>query len=217
MPEKTAALAGLFQTAHLVDKLASSGHFVPASYDVLIASLFKFDAQDVATIYDGQVNPIGEGLSTVKTSQSLSSGIRVLHEVIAENQSVYYANTIRYVLALIQLENSFSKRQDLQNKIQSELSIIGQKLGEYDSLHSELLSESISQLYVDTLGTLTFRIQITGKMQHLQNKENENRIRSLLLAGIRSAMLWKQLGGRRWHLLLQKGQIIKALDQIKHY
>jgi len=34
-----------------------------------------------------------------------------------------------------------------------------------------------------------------------------NRIRALLLAGIRSAVLWYQLGGRRWRLVVYRRRI----------
>lgn len=48
-------------------------------------------------------------------------------------------------------------------------------------------------------------------MRHLQDSRNADKVRALLLAGIRSAMLWRQLGGRRWQLLFSRR---KLLDQL---
>ncbi len=39
-------------------------------------------------------------------------------------------------------------------------------------------------------------------------------IRALLLAGIRAAFLWRQLGGRRWRLLLQRKKLLQASQNL---
>ncbi|EED36708.1 conserved hypothetical protein [Luminiphilus syltensis NOR5-1B] len=36
----------------------------------------------------------------------------------------------------------------------------------------------------------------------------------MLLAGVRSAYLWRQLGGRRWKLALQRGQLRDTAHQL---
>ena len=38
-----------------------------------------------------------------------------------------------------------------------------------------------------------------------------DRIRALLLAGVRLAWLWQQLGGRRWHLILRRKPLLVGL------
>jgi adenylosuccinate lyase len=43
-------------------------------------------------------------------------------------------------------------------------------------------------------------------MRNLQQPSNAAKIRALLLAGIRSARLWRQLGGHRWQLVIQPSQ-----------
>jgi high frequency lysogenization protein len=73
---------------------------------------------------------------------------------------------------------------------------------------------SISGIYQDTLSTLRYRIKVAGSAQHLQDKQNADIIRALLLAGIRSAFLWRQLGGRRWKLLLQRKQLLGAAQNL---
>src|SRR5690554_7975531 len=49
--------------------------------------------------------------------------------------------------------------------------------------------------YQDTLSTLRLRIQVHGDMRHLQQPDIANRIRALLLAGIRSASPAVATGG----------------------
>ena len=76
------------------------------------------------------------------------------------------------------------------------------------------LCHSVSGIYQDTLSKLKFRIKVTGSAQNLENTDNADIIRALLLAGIRSAFLWHQLGGRRWKLLLQRKQLLHTSQQL---
>lgn len=66
--------------------------------------------------------------------------------------------------------------------------------------HSSIMA-NIANLYQDTISTFNFRIQVSGDPRHLQNAENAAKIRALLLAGVRAAILWNQVGGKRWHML----------------
>ena len=45
----------------------------------------------------------------------------------------------------------------------------------------------------------------------LQQEATAAKVRALLFAGIRSARLWRQLGGRRWHLLTKRGAMLNEL------
>jgi high frequency lysogenization protein len=40
-------------------------------------------------------------------------------------------------------------------------------------------------------------------------------IRASLLAGIRAAILWRQTGGKRWQLLLNRKKIAQLANQLK--
>ena len=50
---------------------------------------------------------------------------------------------------------------------------------------------------------------IKGDQTHLANPENAAKIRTLLLAGIRAALLWRQAGGNRWKLIFARGAMQK--------
>ena len=55
---------------------------------------------------------------------------------------------------------------------------------------------------------------IHGDPLHLRNPDNQNRLRALLLAAVRSARLWRQVGGSRWQLLFRNRPI---LDEARRY
>ena len=55
---------------------------------------------------------------------------------------------------------------------------------------------------------------MNGSHQHLEDQKNADIIRALLLAGLRSAFLWRQLGGRRWKLILQRQKMLRLSQDL---
>ncbi len=191
------ALSALIQSADLVNRLASHGQVPESSLKIMRDSLFRFDVENVSEIY---VNNQDSDLN-----QNLHTGIRVARKIFLENANQEYAHTIRYVLALIQLEKHFRHSPELMDKVRNRL----------QALKDQADDDLISELYLDTLAKLPFRIQVLGKMQHLKNPRNEYQIRTLLFSGLRAAMLWHQMGGRRWHFLFRKKAIIASIEALK--
>lgn len=76
---------------------------------------------------------------------------------------------------------------------------------------SDNIAASFAGLYQDTISTFKQRIQVHGDMRFLQQDITAAKVRALLFAGIRSARLWRQLGGRRWHLLTKRGAMLHEL------
>jgi high frequency lysogenization protein len=48
----------------------------------------------------------------------------------------------------------------------------------------------------------------------LKSDANQHHIRALLLAGLRSALLWNQVGGKRRHFIFSRKQMLKAAQQL---
>lgn len=59
------------------------------------------------------------------------------------------------------------------------------------------------------------RIQVAGDPDLLKRESVADTIRAELLAGVRFAWLWHQLGGRRWHLVLRRRQLLVALETLE--
>jgi len=104
------------------------------------------------------------------------------------------------------LERKFAARPDLQQVVQNRLQHASYKATHFAS-HVNETCHSVAAIYSDTLSTLSYRVKISGSAQHLQNDANAEIIRALLLAGVRSAYLWRQLGGRRWKMIFNRNQI----------
>jgi len=64
----------------------------------------------------------------------------------------------------------------------------------------------LAALYSSTLSTLKPRVMVTGNPQLLQQDIVVEKVRASLLAAVRSAVLWRQVGGRQWQFLLNRRQ-----------
>ena len=195
--ERLIALAGVFAAAALVDRLAKTGQAQEGPLACLLGSLLVRNPKDTLEVYGGD-------------HLNLRDGLRALAGALERDQGNLPRETLRYALNLLTLQRQLDKRSDM-------LQVIGKRLEQIDSqsqlfgiTHDNVIA-SCAALYQDTLSTFRQRIQVHGEMRHLQNNRNAERIRALLLAGIRSAMLWRQLGGHRWQLLFSRR---KLLDQL---
>lgn len=197
--QQTIALAGVAQAARLVDQVSKSGSYPIEFLEPSIHSLFQFDAESVVDVFGG--------IPGVKL------GLANLSSMLAKRQADENLDVVRYVFAILYLERKFAADADMMSVVHSRLEHTSFR-AEHFASHVNDLCHSVSGVYQDTLSKLSFRIKVNGSAQHLQNKENADIIRALLLAGLRSAFLWRQLGGRRWKLLIQRKQLLQASQQL---
>jgi high frequency lysogenization protein len=64
----------------------------------------------------------------------------------------------------------------------------------------------LAELYASTLSRLQPRIMVEGNPAFLQQSAQVDRIRALLMAAVRAAVLWRQLGGNQWSLMFRRRQ-----------
>jgi high frequency lysogenization protein len=199
LEQQTVALAGVAQAARLVDQLSRTGSYPIEFLEPSIHSLFAFDAESVEDIFGG--------LPGVKL------GLHNLSSLLASRQSQENREIVRYVFSMLYLERRFAADAQMMAVVHSRLQHASFR-AEHFASHVNDLCHSISGIYQDTLSNLKFRIKVNGSAQHLQNPQNADIIRAVLLAGIRAAFLWRQLGGRRWKLVMQRKQMLEAAQNL---
>lgn len=199
--DQVLALAGIFQSACLVQQLARTGHTDSAALRSSIQSTLALDAPDVETIYGG--------------ARGVRLGLELLNTRLTGKTQPSDMEMARYVVALVQLESVLRRKPMLLDDIRRGIDTARAQMKFFendapvDGAHP-LLLEKLAQVYSQTISTLTPRIMVSGEHGHLANPAIAARVRATLLAGIRSAVLWRQLGGRRWQLLFSRGRIARA-------
>ena len=170
----TLALAGICQSARLVQQLAHQGH---CDGDALHVSL--------NSIID--MNP--------------SSTLAVFGELT------------RYTLSLMVLERKLSSAKGALDTLGNRINGLQRQLEHFD-LQSETLMSAMAAIYVDVISPLGPRIQVTGSPAVLQSPQVQAKVRATLLAGIRAAVLWHQVGGGRLQLMFSRNRLTTQAKQI---
>ena len=199
LEQQAIAMAGVAQSARLVDQISKTGSYPMEFLGPSVNSLFAFDVESVEDVYGG--------IAGVKL------GLNNLSSLLVSRQADENRDLVRYVFAMMYLERKFASDPAMMSVVHSRLEHTSFRADHFTNNVQELC-HSVSGIYQDTLSKLNFRIKVTGSAQHLENTNNADIIRALLLAGIRSAFLWHQLGGRRWKLLLQRKQLLHTSQQL---
>ena len=188
--EQILALAGVFQAASLAHALAHGGDVDDAALTASLNSVFKIDATDVRDVFAG-FDGVRLGLGTL---------------IVQIDQPQRDLETMRLALGMLRLERKLHGRSDLQEMLLKGIEDARRQLQHF-SIEHPTISARLGELYEQTISTLRPRIMVSGDPRLLQQSSRVARIRAVLLAGVRAAVLWQQVGGRKWQLLLQRKQI----------
>lgn len=197
---RTLAFAGMYQCAELVRQVARQGLFDQTEFEVCIKSVLKLDVDSVEEIYGGVAG--------------VKMGLRMLCGQAGSKDKTQNLEVLRYVLGMIILERKLMKQQDMLDYIRFGIEKIQTQVEVYGVSHPQVISD-LAKLYTETLSTFDYRyrIKVNGERRFLDNKNNADKIRALLLAGIRSTVLWQQQGGRRLQLIFRK-KMIQTAEQL---
>jgi high frequency lysogenization protein len=196
--DQTLALAGVYQAASLVKQIANTGNANSAQIEASLETLFRFDAANVEEVF-GSIAGVAHGLN-------------VLHQHLSDKAGRDIEIT-RYVISLLMLERTLSGNSSMLEEISKRLQLIESQL-EFFSLNHENTFAKLGQLYKDTISTLGPKIMVSGEQPYLSSERNASKVRALLLAGIRSAVLWRQCGGARWQLIFSRKAYLNECEKI---
>ncbi|MFZ0219809.1 MAG: high frequency lysogenization protein HflD [Candidatus Aquirickettsiella sp.] len=192
--ERSLALAGVFQSAALVRDLARTGKTEKLAFDTSIQSIYTIDVRTVEQVYGGTIN-------------GLRLGLQELTNLLTYTKIKQDRELTRYLIGLLHLERKLIRspatKTNLSRRIKHAIS-----QANYFASSPQLIINSLADIYVSTLGTLPFRLHVVGQGQYLSHAETVSKIRAALLAGVRSAVLWRQLGGSRWQLFLMRHKLL---------
>jgi high frequency lysogenization protein len=197
--EQTIALAGVAQAARIVDQLSKTGSYPLEFLESSINSLFVFDLEHAEELFGG--------LPGVRL------GLQNLCALLANQREVEQRDVVRYLFNVLHLERRFAADAQMREVVRSRLQHASFRKDHF-ATHVGDICHSVSGIYQDTFSKLPQRIKVTGSAQHLESSQNADIVRSLLLAGIRSAYLWRQLGGRRWKLALQRQSMLRSAQEL---
>lgn len=187
--DQTLALAALFQSAALVHQMAVTGKLERKPTEAMLNSLFITDPPRTIDIY-GEIGNLRLGLETLVFQMGDAPAGRNM-------------GLSRYVIALLHLGKKVLKSRQLLANLVDGLHDAARQTEHFGLWHDNVFGR-LADIYAGTISTLTPRIMVRGDGGHLAVPDNANRIRAILLAGIRAAVLWYHCKGSRLRLVFQR-------------
>ncbi|MBS0584607.1 MAG: high frequency lysogenization protein HflD [Proteobacteria bacterium] len=187
--ERVIALAGLFQAIALVRAIAVRGGADAFALRPSLDSIFKIDADSPADVFGG-VGNLRPGLETL------------IAQLDGDKRDLAIT---RMAISVMRVESKLARRSTMLGKLRAGIEAIAPQVAGIE-IADPSITARLAALYVDTISTLQPRIVVEGNPQFLRQEKQIAQIRSLLLAAIRAAVLWRQLGGSQWRLVFRHKQ-----------
>ena len=194
MKDRALAFAGLVQACKLVRQIADTGDAQTAPLTVCIDSLFRFDAESVEAVYGG--------------AGGLRLGLQTLVAQI-DGGTERDPMLLRLMASVLRVERSYTSTRGLPEKLRQGLEQAARQRDHWGPTHPAVLTR-LGEIYSGTISALRPRIMVQGNPVYLQQPTIVAEIRAILLCALRSAVLWRQLGGSQWDLYLRRAQMLGA-------
>ncbi|MBL4899860.1 MAG: high frequency lysogenization protein HflD [Colwellia sp.] len=206
MKEQTITFAAICQIANLVQQVSRNGQVDDSEFAMLLNSIITTSPENTLAVYGGELANVKQGLELLINHLGDSSGS-------SSKQKVKDPEFTRYIINLINLERRLTKQPKQLTQLGERIEASKRQLEHY-SITSETLIASFASIYSDIISPLGARIQVTGEPDILKQTASQHKIRALLLAGIRSAVLWRQVGGKRRTILLSRNKLINTAKEL---
>lgn len=204
MKDQIITLAALCQVANLVQQVSRKGQANEIELEMLLNSIIETSPANTLAVYGGDL-------------QHIKTGLTLLIEHLGDNKNagdkVKDPEFTRYLISLMNLERKLVKQPKNLALLGERIEDTKRQLAHYD-ITSEPLIASFASIYSDIISPLGAKIQVTGEPSLLKQKSNQYRIRALLLAGIRTAVLWRQVGGKRRTILFSRTKLVQVAKQL---
>ena len=198
--DQTITLAAICQVAHWVQKISRSGQIPEQELSILLSSLTVTSPENTMAVYGGELSNLAIGLDTL-----------INH--LGSNSNKKDPELTRYVVSLLGLERRLVKQTRKMNLLGERIEQTKRQLDHYD-ITSETLIASFASIYSDVISPLGTPIQVAGTPEILKQASTQHKIRSLLLAGIRATVLWRQVGGKRRNILFARTKTVTCAQQL---
>ena len=194
MKDRALALAGVLQAVQLVQQMAQTGQAQSAPLAACIDSLFRFDAESPEAVFDG--------------AAKLRPGLERLVAQL-EGGAGRDAALTRMAMTVLHLERKFIAHERAPDAVHAALEDIARQQLHFGPTHPTVLAR-LGELYASEVSPVGPRVLVQGNPVYLGQPEVVGEVRATLLAALRSAVLWRQLGGSYWDFLFGRRALVQA-------
>jgi high frequency lysogenization protein len=197
MKDRALALAGLLQAVQIVQQMAQTGEAETKPLAASIDSLFRIDAATPEAVFAGAAN--------------LEPGLRRLVAQLEGGSGRDTALT-RMAMTVLHLERRFVAHPTAASEVRRGLEDIGRQREHFGPTHPTVLAR-LGELYAKQISPIGPRVLVQGNPVYLARPDLVGDVRATLLAAVRAAVLWRQLGGSYWDFLLRRRALVQRAQE----
>ncbi|KII75559.1 high frequency lysogenization protein HflD [Vibrio renipiscarius] len=190
--DRTIAFAGICQAVALVQQAAKDGQCDSDAFETSLKAILNISPSNTLAVFGQEAN--------------LKLGLECLVQGIDSTPNG--SEITRYIISLMALERKLSARNDAMSQLGDRLKMLERQTDHF-SLTDDQMMSNLASVYLDVVSPIGPRIQVTGTPSILQQSGNQHKVRALLLSGIRCAVLWRQVGGKRRHLVFGRKKMVE--------
>lgn len=189
---RTMAFAGILQAIAQVQYLARHGELDNAELAASLNTILVTNPDNTDDVYPDKI--------------VLQKGYKLILNQLGDSSQKDVEIT-RYLVGVLALERKLVRSNSGLGMLAERINQVHRQLHHF-AITDEQVVANLASIYSDIISNLGPKIQISGNPACLQRPIVQHKIRALLLAAIRSAVLWRQLGGKRRHLVFARKAIV---------
>ncbi|RLV60069.1 lysogenization regulator HflD [Parashewanella curva] len=190
--EQAIAFAGILYALKQVQKVARADEYDTDAVEASLNTLLVTNPDSVLDIYQDRGVVIDGSKAIIEQLESDKKDMELT----------------RYLVGVLSLERKLA-RSGQMGILAERISQIKRQTTHFNINDNQVIS-NIASIYSDLISNLGPKIMVVGNPNVLKKQVTQERVRSLLLSAIRSAVLWRQLGGKRRELVFFRKRIINA-------
>ncbi len=198
--DQTQTFAGICQAAVMVQGIARKNSVDQTAFNLMLKSIININPVETLDVYGGEL-------------ANLSTGLTMMAAQLGDSTDNKDPELTRYIVNLLNLERRLRSKPKVLTELGNRIEQCQRQLMHYE-LDSDNMVSNFASIYTDVISPLGGKIQIAGEPSILKQVANQNRIRALLLAGIRSTVLWRQVGGQRRNILFNRRKFVTSAKQL---
>lgn len=201
------ALAALFQCSLQIDRLSQTGYYDEKAVATVIRALLVTKPKTIEDIYNPSDLTVGFRQLINSTDKSDTQKVLMSRDITSLAFKI-----IELAVRVEKNSRVFAKLSDEIDSLENAVLTEHENFLEGDAAVVNLQSNFhlFGSLYQSIISPNFPPLIIYGQENILKDTDNQEKIRSLLLAGIRAVLLWRQVGGRRRYFIFRRNKILET-------
>lgn len=190
--ERTMAFAGILQAVAQVQYVARHGDSDKDALAASLRSVLVTNPESTSDVYPDKF--------------ALRKGYELIVSQLGDAKQKDVEVT-RYLVGILALERKLTRSANAMGMLSERINQVHRQLNHFEITDEQVIA-NFAGIYSDIISELGPKLQISGNPEFLKRPQTQHKIRALLLSAMRSAVLWRQLGGKRRHLVFSRKTIV---------